>query len=152
MYSSRPAGQFSRLFAGRMNGQTSGLNGNLSNNLNSSLKSNLIGHLNESPLANGGHPSMSLLIRRTFKSPNVLHHKKGNNIPFYAAVQRTTRFLFPFILFLAYYNFEAPNAFLPGLFGFKQIRDKLEDEKDESVRKRKKVKRFMENDERSVVG
>lgn len=142
MYSSRPAGQFSRLFVGRMNG----LNGNLSNNLNS----NLIGHLNESPLANG--PSMSLLIRRTFKSPNVLHHKKGNNIPFYAAVQRTTRWLFPFVLFLAYYNFEAPNAFLPGLFGFKQIRDKLEDEKDESVRKKKKVKRFVDTDAGSVIG
>ena len=138
MCSKKSTIQLSRLIAGpvKRNGAmgTSSLNGNLN------------GKPLSDALANGGHPSMSLLIRRTFKSPNTLHHKKGNNIPFYAAIQRVIRWLFPAMLFMAYYNFEAPDAFLPGLFGFKQFRDQIEDEKDESVRKRKKVKRLVDND------
>lgn len=91
---------------------------------------------------------LNLLIRRGFKSPNVLHHKKDNHIPFYRAVERVTIVLFPLVMVLAYVKVESPSSFIGNVFGFRQFSDTVEDLKDESVRKKKKIKRFVDPDRR----
>ena len=93
---------------------------------------------------------MHLLGRRGFKSPNVLHHRKGNKVVFHAAVDKVTAIIFPIILLLLLYPIEAPDSLLGNVFGFRQFREQIEDEKNESDRKRKKVKRIVEDHHRKI--
>lgn len=52
------------------------------------------------------------LLRREFKSKNILHHRRGNNLPFFAAVDKVMAVLIPAGLFLAYYDMDYPGLFL----------------------------------------
>lgn len=88
-------------------------------------------------------PGLVLQIRG-FKSPNKLHHNKSNQIPFYTRVNQAINIVFPIFFFFLLYEMEYPESFVKSFFGFDQIKDKLEEDKDESVRKRKKVKRYLD--------